>query len=103
MGFFGVFFIHHFSLCSFELHWFIFCTTCELYILLLLFTLVLIFSLQQKNYDGDDDHKDDDGNAKSDNHDQSVVVGRGIRCWKIKQLITCITLYQIYFIICYHY
>lgn len=113
---FGFFFIPHFSLCSFEHHWFIFCTelhwfifgqSCELYILHFLFTLVLIFSLQQKNYDGNDDHEDDNRNAESDNHDQSVVVGRGICRWKIKQLI--ITFYQKisysvyqYFLICYH-
>lgn len=52
-----------------------FAQSCELYILLFLFTLVLIFSLQQKNYDGNDDYEDDDRNAESDNHDQSVVVG----------------------------
>lgn len=87
-----------------ELHWFIFC---EIVWVHFLFTLVLIFSLQQKNYDGNDDYEDDDRNAESDNHDQSVVVGRGICCWKIKQLI--ITLYPKisysiywYFIICYH-
>lgn len=64
-GFEGFFFIPHFSLCSCH----------ELYILHFLFTLVLIFSLQQKNYDGNDDYEDDDRNAESDNHDQSVVVG----------------------------
>lgn len=52
-----------------------FAQSCELYILHFLFTLVLIFSLQQKNYDGNDDYEDDDRNAESDNHDQSVVVG----------------------------
>lgn len=70
-----------------ELHWFIFAQSCELYILHFLFTLVLIFSLQQKNYDGNDDHEDDNCNAESDNHDQSVVVGWGICCWKLKKLI----------------
>lgn len=59
------FFIPHFSLCSCH----------ELYILHFLFTLVLIFSLQQKNYDSNDDYEDDHRNAESDNHDQSVVVG----------------------------
>lgn len=90
-----------------ELHWFIFAQSCELYILHFLFTLVLIFSLQQKNYDGNDDHEDDNRNAESDNHDQSVVVGRGICRWKIKQLIITFypkisySIYR-YFIICYH-
>lgn len=82
------FFIPHFSLCSFGTS----LVSCELYILHFLFTLVLIFSLQQKNYNGNDDHEDDDSNAESDNHDQSVVVGRGICRWKIKQLIK--TFYQ---------
>lgn len=95
-----VYFLHRTSLVYF-LH------NRELYILHFLFTLVLIFSLQQKNYDGNDDHEDDNCNAESDNHDQSVVVGRGICRWKIKQLI--ITFYQKisysvyqYFLICYH-
>lgn len=74
-----------------ELHWFIFCTIVWVHFLHV-FTLVLIFSLQQKNYDGNDDHEDDNRNAESDNHDQSVVVGRGICRWKIKQLIK--TFYQ---------
>lgn len=81
-----VYFLHRTSLVYF------FAQSCELYILYFLFTLVLIFSLQQKNYDGNDDHEDDNCNAESDNHDQSVVVGRGICRWKIKQLI--ITFYQ---------
>lgn len=68
------YFIPHFSLCSFGTS----LVSCELYILHFLFTLVLIFSLQQKNYDGNDDHEDNNRNAESDNHDQSVVVGRGI-------------------------
>lgn len=96
-GFEGFFFIPHFSLCSCH----------ELYILHFLFTLVLIFSLQQKNYDSNDDYEDDHRNAESDNHDQSVVVGWGICRWKIKQLI--ITFHQkisyfiyLYLIICYH-
>lgn len=107
VGFFGVFYPSFFSMFFQNFIGLFFAQSCEVYILHFLFTLVLIFSLQQKNYDGNDDHEDNNRNAESDNHDQSVVVGRGICRWKIKQLI--ITFYQKisysiyqYFLICYH-
>lgn len=83
----GFFYPSFFSMFFWNFIGLFFAQSCELYILHFLFTLVLIFSLQQKNYDGNDDYEDDNRNAESDNHDQSVVVGWGICCWKLKKLI----------------